>query len=364
MLLGEVARGRNNNFNLIRMIAATGVLVSHSFPMALGRGAPEPFERATGYTLGWICVAVFFAISGFLITRSFDRKRDIAEWFSARVMRLFPGLVVVSCLIMLLYGPAFTTLSTADYFASGRTWTYVPRNVTLVSLQYDLPGVFADLPNPVAINGSLWTLVHEVACYVGVFLAGIAGALRSKRFFAILCAAYFAVFAVTAWPGVVEYLPYKALALRKLSFPFVLGMMLYIWRDRIRLDWYILAALGALALVSQATPIFEFLFVTAIVYGTFVIAYRPGGPLRRYNDLGDYSYGMYVYAYPVQQAVIAIAGPMSPLENIAISLPVTLIFAIASWYLVEHPSLERRHRLAERLVRLRRGKSKAVLGGA
>ena len=354
MLLGDVAGGRNNNFTLIRMLAATGVLVSHAFPMALGEGTPEPFELATGYTLGWVCVAIFFAISGFLIARSFDRTARIEDWFSARVMRLFPGLIVVSILTLAIYGPVFTTLSLGEYFASPRTWTYVPRNVTLVSLQYDLPGVFADHPVPRAINGSLWTLVHEVACYVGVLLAGVLGALRSKKVFAVLCAIYFIAFAITALPAVADSLPYKLAAFRKLSFPFLLGTMFYVWSDRLRLDWVSALALAAATVLLHGTVLFEIFFVTAIAYGTFVLAYRPGGWLRRYNDLGDYSYGMYVFAFPVQQAAIELAGPMSPLTNMVMALPVTLLLAVLSWYIVEQPSLTRRHHLARLLGRLRR----------
>ena len=344
--LAEVADGRDNNFNLIRMIAASGVLVSHAFPIALGKGTSQPFEAATGYTLGWICVAIFFAISGFLITRSFDRKPHIESWFSARVARLFPGLIVVSILIALLYGPVFTTLAAGEYFSRAQTYTYVPRNVTLVWLQYGLPGVFTDHPYPEAINGSLWTLAHEVACYFGVFLAGVAGALSSRRVFAVILLLYAAAYAATGFPGVAEMVPSRFADLRALSYPFVLGMALYVWRERVRLSWVIAAVLAVLAVVLRVTPLFESVFVAAVAYATFVIAYVPGGAVRHYNRLGDYSYGMYVYAFPVQQAAIALAGPMSPLTNIAIAFPITLLFAIASWYAVEKPALDRRHRLA------------------
>lgn len=344
--LADVAGGRDNNFNLIRMIAASGVLVSHAFPIALGETARQPFYAATGYTLGWICVAIFFAISGFLITRSFDRKSRIENWFSARLARLFPGLIVVSILIAVLYGPAFTTLSLGEYFGRAQTYTYVPRNVTLVSLQFGLPGVFADHPYPIAINGSLWTLVHEVACYLGVLVVGILGALRSRRFFAGACLLYAGAYVVTGLPGVAEHLPLKVAPLRLLSYPFVIGMALYVWRDRVRLSWLLAAGLAVLAAVLRPTPLFEPVFVAAICYATFVLAYVPGGVLRHYNRLGDYSYGMYVYAFPVQQAAIALAGPMSPAMNMAIAFPITLLFAILSWYAVEKPSLDRRHELA------------------
>ena len=312
MRLSDFESGRNNNFNLIRMLAATGVLVSHAFPIALGTGTTQPFEDATGYTLGWISVAVFFAISGFLITRSFDRKPHLESWFAARIARLFPALIVVTTLTVLLYGPALTTLASGDYFSLVRTWTYIPRNVTLAWLQFGLPGVIADNPYPDAINGSLWTLFHEVLCYLGVLLAGLAGALGSRRRFAMVMIVYLAAFAAAGHPQIAEILPRRALSFRLLSFPFALGMALYVWRDRVPVSWTIAGLLAVAAAVLRPTPLFGPVFVAAIAYTTFVVAYRPGGVLRRYNELGDYSYGMYVYAFPVQQAAVAVAGPMSP----------------------------------------------------
>lgn len=362
--LGEVAGSRDNNFNLIRIIAASGVLVSHAFPIALGIGAAQPFQRATGLTLGWICVGIFFAISGFLIARSFDRKAHIADWFSARVARLFPGLIVVSVLIALVYGPVFTTLTLGEYFARLGTWTYVPRNVTLVSLQFGLPGVFEDLPYPVAINGSLWTLVYEVACYGGVFVAGMLGALASRTRFAFALALYLAAFAATGVPGIAEQIPAKLEPLRLLSFPFALGMAFYVWRGWMVLSWALMMLMAIIAAALHGTALFEPAFLLAIAYGTFVFAYRLSGPVRRYNAIGDYSYGMYVYAFPVQQAAIALAGPMSPLENMAIAFPITLLLAIASWYWVEEPALARRHDLARRLQSWRRLPNRAQGVGA
>lgn len=349
LTLADVAGGRDNNLNLVRMVAASGVLISHAFPITLGDGAQEPFEASTGLTLGFLCVAIFFAISGFLITRSFDRKSRIENWISARVARLFPGLIVVSLLIAFLYGPLFTTLSIGQYFRQAETYLYVLRNVTLVSLQYGLPGVFASQPLPIAINGSLWTLVHEVACYLGVLALGVVGALASRKAFSIASLLYAGAYIASGLPGITEFLHPKITLLRMLSYPFVVGMVFYVWRDRIVLRWGVAAVLAAAAALLRFTPLFEPAFLAAISYLTFVVAYLPGGVIRKYNRLGDYSYGMYVYAFPIQQAAVAVAGPMSPLTNILIAFPLTLACAIASWILVEKPSLNRRHLLARML---------------
>ena len=121
--LSEVCSGRNNNLNLIRMIAASSVLVSHAYPISLGVGAAEPLDDIIGRSLGWTAVAVFFVISGFLITRSFDQRRHVKDWLAARFLRLFPGLLVVLIVTAFLYGPATTALPIGSYFSNSETFT-------------------------------------------------------------------------------------------------------------------------------------------------------------------------------------------------------------------------------------------------
>lgn len=347
--LGSLCAGRDNNFNLIRILAALAVIVSHAFPISLGPEAAEPLDQATGYTLGWIAVAVFFAISGFLITRSFDRTARLADWTSARVMRLFPGLAVVLILTAALYGPAFTTLPLESYFTDPATYTYVPRNLSLAFLQFGLPGVFQSAPLPLAINGSLWTLVHEVACYFGVFVIGVAGLLRGRRAFAVVCALYFASYIFTGLPDVERQLFHQAVELRKLSLPFVMGMMLYHWRDTITLSGVGCVLLFGLSWLLNGSPGFDIAFMAAISYATFVLAYRVRGRVRAYNRLGDYSYGLYIYGFPVQQAVAAMGWSDGPIQNMLIAFPMALTCAVISWYAVERPALDRRDRFAAAL---------------
>lgn len=349
--LADVCGGRDNNLNLIRMVAASAVLVSHAFPIAFGPGTAEPLEAILDRTLGSVAVFIFFAISGFLIARSFDRKARMADWISARIMRLFPGLVVVLALTVLVLGPLTTTLPLAEYATDPGLLTYLLRNVTLVSLQYNLPGVFEDLVYPGVINGSLWTLFHEVMCYGGVLLAGLLGLLSRPKLAAPVLLAYFALYLVAMSPAMKPLVHPKLLALCKLSLPFALGTTFYIWRDRIRLSWLWLAGLTVLCGAASFTPFFAEVFTLTLSYGVFVLAYLPGGMIRRYNMLGDYSYGMYIYAFPMQQICMHVAGPMTPWQNMAMALPLTLICAILSWQLVEKPGLAARHRVADWLDR-------------
>ncbi len=165
MTLGELARGRDNNFNLIRALAATAVLVSHAWPISQGAGTQEPLWAWTGATLGTMAVYVFFAISGFLIATSFDRTQSARAFLVARGLRLFPGLFVSVLLVAFVMGPLVTTLAATDYLTHPETLAFIPRNLTLISPAYTLPGVFEANPYP-TVEGSIWTLVHEVACYL------------------------------------------------------------------------------------------------------------------------------------------------------------------------------------------------------
>ncbi|PJE33890.1 acyltransferase, partial [Pseudooceanicola lipolyticus] len=223
---GDRAAGRENNFNLIRMCAASGVLVSHAWPISRGPGAVEPLQaQLHGLTLGTVCVYIFFAISGFFITKSFERSASIARFLLARALRLFPALVVVLGLTVLA-GLWLTRAPAATYLAA--VPEYLIRNLTLFRLQYALPGVFEANPYGPAINGSLWTLNYEVLCYLGVFLVGIAGLLRAPRGVAVVFVA------VVALCLAVPLLPAhpRLVKLLDLGLPFALGAAAYIWRDR------------------------------------------------------------------------------------------------------------------------------------
>lgn len=333
--LGQVAVSRDNNLNLIRMVAAFAVLVSHAWPIALGPQAVQPLKALTGHTLGTISVWVFFAISGYLITLSFVRTDDTAQFVWARLRRLMPGLVVSVVFVVCVIGPLVTTLPLTAYLTDPGTTTFVWRNVTLAFPQYSLPGVFADQPYTDVV-GSIWTLVYEVLCYAGVLLVGCLGLLGKRRVMAVGLGLYGVI-----WIGLagVDMHP-KAMALHQLSLPFVMGMGFYLWRDVVPLHGGLVVLWGGLAAVFTQTPLAMPAVVFAISYATFWLAYVPGGMIRAYNRVGDYSYGLYIYAFPLQGLAVWLVPGQGPWLNIAIATPLTLICAVVSWHWVERPALQ------------------------
>ena len=343
--LGDAAHGRDNNFNLIRMLAASAVLVSHAWPLVYGVGVSEPLEAQTGQTLGTFAVYVFFALSGFFISASFAGSGNVAAFVVARCLRLFPGLAVSLLLVGFVMGPLVSSLPAAQYLTDSETWTFLLRNMTLFSAQYTLPGVFDTNPFP-AVEGSIWTLIQEIFCYGLVFLAGISGLLGRRGYMSVALVAYGLLW---FWPvlATLELHP-KLVQLHDLSLPFVMGMAFWLWRDRIPLSWTGIAALLAFTYATRATSVAVPALMLFLTYATFWLGHVPQGWLRRYNWFGDYSYGMYIYAFPIQGLVVWLFGPTTPVVHIALAFPVALVLSVLSWRFVERPALNLRQALAAR----------------
>lgn len=331
--IGDRSSGRNNHFNLIRMIAASGVLVSHAYPISLGPGTAEPLQHwLRGNSLGGVSVCVFFAISGFFITKSFDRNPNYRRFLLARVLRIYPALITVLVLTVLISGMFLTTAPGATFWAAGPD--YLLQNLSLIRLRLNLPGVFQTNPYGPTINGSLWALFYEVVCYVGVFFAGLVGLLRARRILAIILASF--VILLLLAPSLP--FPARALARLNLAFSFSIGTAFYIWRDLVPLRLSLALGLSALAALAYVTPLFGIAFTLALSYWVFVIGLTEAPRLLAYNRLGDYSYGTYIYAFPVQQ-IVAATGITLPLANMALAFPPTLMMAVLSWHLIEKPAL-------------------------
>ena len=177
MNLAERVGSRQNNFNALRLIAAVMVLVSHCFALT---NRPEPLATISHESFGELGVSIFFAISGFLIARSWSGDPAIPRFAAKRGLRLMPGLIVAVLLTALVLGPAVTTLSPSRYFGDIGVYRYIAKNSVLDTVNGRLPGVFVHNVYPDAVNGSLWTLPVEALAYVAAAVIGVMGALRGR----------------------------------------------------------------------------------------------------------------------------------------------------------------------------------------
>jgi peptidoglycan/LPS O-acetylase OafA/YrhL len=336
MRLSEVADSRDNNFDVLRLFAAAIVLVSHSFFLA---GVEDPVGTATGITLGSLGVALFFGMSGYHILKTWSYDPKVLSYARKRALRIMPALWVALLLTTLVLGPLVTELSLGAYLADPGTWRYLLLGSALLTFGGVLPGVFADNPYPDAVNGSLWTLPIEASAYVMVAVLGVVGVLRHRISVPLLLVAALTVSWAVQENDVL-------LNLRLYAF-FLMGMTLYAWRDRIVLSWP-LALIGLMAwVVSFNSSVLVVVSATALPYAAMVVAYRTPHALRRLVHFGDVSYGLYIYAFPVQQLVAwSIGDDVTPLQIFAVSLPIAWLCGLASWRLVERPALRLKPRAA------------------
>jgi peptidoglycan/LPS O-acetylase OafA/YrhL len=271
------------------------------------------------------------------------------------VLRLFPALVVACIFIAFLLGPAVTSVPWQAYFSDPRTWLYVPVTASLISYTMTLPGVFETVPVAGVIDNPLWTLRYEAVCYAMLAVLSLAGLLatrfRAGATLALIFAGYAFVTYVTGWRAQSAAID----SLSRFAFDFFLGGALYIFADRVRLDFRIVVVLAMIAAVSFGTVLFEPVFRATLAYATLWFALVPGGAIRRFNLIGDYTYGIYILCFPIQQTLVMLNPGLTPLGLFAGSVPLVLGLAVLSWHFVEHPALRRKAWAGDGVGSLMRG---------
>lgn len=286
--------GPHNNFALIRLGLALAVVISHAFSVTTGVLTDEPLVASTGFTLGEHAVNGFFAVSGFLVTMSFDR-RGWHDYAIARILRIAPGLIIAVLIVSLMLGTAMTMLSLDEYLQSSALRRFIATTLTSFKSNIALPGVFADNPFTFPM-GTVWTLKYEVICYVGVFALGLIGLQRSR----------IATFALVAGLAIslagLDLLKPDAskgmeTALR-LPLIFACGGALYVCRDYARLSGFLLLILIFAMWLSSGTFLYKTLLFIGSAYGILWLALTPALARLAYEPKADLSYGTYLYGWP------------------------------------------------------------------
>jgi peptidoglycan/LPS O-acetylase OafA/YrhL len=333
---------RENNFDFIRLFLAVLVLFAHSYPLGTGSEVAEPFKRLTHgqVTGGDIAVDLFFIISGFLITASYERSATIASYLKKRILRIYPGFAVAMLFDLIVTLPASGGhLPPQSHLRIAAE--FIVQTLRLREFHY--VGAFAGNPDPGLMNGSTWSIQYEFWCYLGVILLGVLGALRSKKALSafFLCTVVFSyIFLLFHWNPALrplaEVFGFPDSWVRLLPM-YTAGIVFYKLRAHLSLrPMWIAIACAALILAAMIPFGWALLFPVAGTYLVLVLAFHPAIRLHGWSRYGDFSYGTYLYAFPVQQLVVRFIGHAIPAwELFVIATPLTLLCAVASWYFVE-----------------------------
>lgn len=343
MTLGQELDPRRNALNAWRLALATGVIVWHSF---LTTGHHISFTPAR-QLLSEVFVDGFFAISGFLITSSWLRDPRLRDYFVARGLRVLPGVwicLVVVAFVVAPIGVAMQGGSAKDLVSSGAPLQYVLTNIpTVGGLQFDIGGTPRGVPYPGFWDSSLWTLIWEVFCYIAVALLGVAGLLRRRWPIPLVFVLALAGSAMT--PLSTDATPQQMLvyAAARFALMFSAGALVHQFRNVIPARWSLVAVSAVIVLASSLLPYYR--LVAAIPLAYMIIASGALLHNERLTLRTDLSYGVYIYAFPIQQLLV-IAGlvTLNPLVFALIAAVAVLPVAASSWFLVEKPALSLKSR--------------------
>ncbi len=350
--------GIGQGFDFLRLALAVGVVAWHSNGLVSGGAAvgSMPIIWFPGYAI----LTMFFALSGFLIAGSAQRLR-LTDFLINRGLRIFPALLVEIVLSAFILGLVLTSLTASAYISNAETWRYLTNIVAIIN--YTLPGVFDKNPTNI-VNGALWTVPFEFLCYGVMSIIILTKTVKSPRFvFAIgvaiivigLALQFFAL-GGPAMPAMVTKTLDRLFVGHhsRLLLAFLFGIAAYCARERIPYsNWLAAGALTLCLLVAYlgpadrlGYPIINLLAAPALVYLTVYVGVS-NVPTPALFKKGDYSYGIYLYGYPMQQVMVgAIPSVTSALVQFFIALPVIAMFSAFSWHAIEKPVLKIRKRFS------------------
>lgn len=329
--LSDVATSRVNNLNFIRFVAALMVIVSHCYSVVLGGDAGSYLLKLTGDRLspGGVSVGVFFLFGGFLIARSCEHYPEAKKFFSARVLRLFPELLFVVILTAFVLGPMLSTLSPAEYFTNPQTYKYLLNGVLI--MVHQLPGVFTNNPSGDVVNAALWTLPVEFICYILCFISYKLTKFDKKKFL-LLSVPVFVLAAVYY----VKFSPLQLSVVRAVLL-FFLGVLIWVLRDHITIS----PVLGLATIVLWFVMVFggadNLAMLTAFPVACFCLAYGMGNHFSKFGTKFELSYGVYLWAFPIQQALAQYFPAWHPYVNALVAALLATCGAFVNHFVIAVP---------------------------
>ena len=351
--ISEIAPTGSNSFGVVRLFAAALVVFSHATAIVYGDAVKEPLAELTGHTLGWHAVNMFFCLSGLLIMASIERTSSTIQFLWARFLRLYPAIFA---LILFMFG--IGAMMSSEPFSFLTFIDLSARTLLLFGDSATLPGVFVNNPLHDILNSPLWTLRYEVFCYL--FLAGIftVFGMFKTRLPAFLS---FKVVSLVIMIACVLHLNFfydektatNDQHIARFVFAFFTGVCAWQWRDTLRPN---IVGFSLFAVINAGLIVFEVynapIQMLMASYLAIYIGSLNFGKIARFTDRQDYSYGLYITAFPIQQIVYIALPEASPLINFALSMAISLPISAVFWNLIEKPALKLRAFRIDRVIGL------------
>ena len=318
-------RDQSYNLQFIRFIAAVMVIFHQSFPLASGSFTNEWLNVVTNgqLDLGALAVSIFFLCGGYFAAQTVSKKKcGFIKQVVNRYVRLAKPLLWV-VLVSILAGSILSTYSLKVYFLTSDTWKYL-LNIFFIPI-HNLPGVFENNIYIQTVNGALWTLPLEFLCFVACVIANQIKILSQKRF--LISMPFVVIFEIIIW-SISNKIPLLGETIRP-TLLFYIGILFFIFKDRVILSRQIfIITLVALCLSSVMGLLFWGILI-CFPYSCFYIWFNKKQVNQRIASLGDYSYAMYLWGFPIQQLIVHLnGGSMGTYINFLISIPIVFVLGI------------------------------------
>lgn len=355
-------RGLGPGFDVLRIALAVMIMVGHSKWIgggtSLGRVMPAVVNGMAaappvdGEWVGWTkplklaMVPAFFTLSGFLVTGSALRLRRVSTFLAHRALRIFPALFVEVLLSAFVLGTLLTTLPLGDYFSHPVMHRYLLNMVGEIS--FYLPGVFEHNGATSMVNANLWTLPAELGCYVTVMLLMMTGVMYDRRYVLALAVAATLVLATLHLLYGISKTPHY-FPPHVVVYFFVIGVAMYHWRDYMPTSPWLVPPVAAIVYVLLMYNSLVYVAAPLLAWASLWIG-MIGFPRFRLLASGDYSYGIYLYGFPISQALIAVVPWFHGHVTLFVlaTLALASLFAAFSWHVIEKRTLRLKRLLPER----------------
>jgi peptidoglycan/LPS O-acetylase OafA/YrhL len=326
-----------NQLDKIRILAALVVIFSHHYPLT-GNQAPAWLENKWLHwsVTGGVGVMVFFCISGYLVTTSWYREPKLLPFLWKRVLRLWPGMLGSVFFGVFFFGVIFNTIPLREYLELPTTWKFFGTNLTLIKHFPFLPGTFTTNPSSQVMNGVYWTIPMEFTCYLIVASLGLMGILQNIKLLKIILLIYVTVFLIYFNPDftgrIQHWIEYPAF--------FAAGAFIALHKD-----WF--SKYGKKLLIISTPILLATYFLTPYIATSRFLLLPPlviflgNLPAKEnwFSKLGDPSYGIYLYGYPIAQSIMALWPDMNFWVSLTLTFALSICAGYASWLFIESRAL-------------------------